>query len=88
MGTIGRQRAPDRNLLSEPPRVTDAGPAPPVTEDTIKTLLEAELAPTSLVVNDVSGGCGSFFEVAVVCEAFNGLSMIKQVSAAPRSDPL
>ncbi|KAG0047240.1 hypothetical protein BGZ83_007670 [Gryganskiella cystojenkinii] len=34
--------------------------------------------PTKLVVEDISGGCGSMYQVEVVSEAFKGLNMVKQ----------
>ncbi|KAF2674691.1 bola-like protein [Microthyrium microscopicum] len=40
--------------------------------------LKEELNPTELEVQDVSGGCGSMYAVAVTSEKFRGLPMIKQ----------
>jgi stress-induced morphogen len=38
----------------------------------------AELAPTQLVVQDISGGCGSMYGIEVTSEKFRGLNMLKQ----------
>ncbi|KAG0683828.1 BolA-like protein 3 [Pichia californica] len=40
--------------------------------------LETELEPVILDVQDVSGGCGSMYAINIICEKFNGISMIKQ----------
>ncbi|KAF9584390.1 hypothetical protein BGW38_006638 [Lunasporangiospora selenospora] len=34
--------------------------------------------PSKLVVQDISGGCGSMYQVEVVSPAFKGLNMVKQ----------
>jgi stress-induced morphogen len=36
------------------------------------------LSPVNLVVNDISGGCGSMFEISVESAQFKGLSMVQQ----------
>lgn len=40
--------------------------------------LSKELSPSSITVNDVSGGCGSMFSIDVTSDRFKGLSMVKQ----------
>ncbi|KAI4728116.1 hypothetical protein E4T49_04065 [Aureobasidium sp. EXF-10728] len=40
--------------------------------------LAAELSPTKLEVQDVSGGCGSMYALDIVSAKFKGLSVIKQ----------
>ncbi|KAK4118417.1 bola-like protein [Parathielavia appendiculata] len=40
--------------------------------------LVAEFAPTELVVQDISGGCGSMYGIEVSSEKFRGLNMLKQ----------
>ncbi|THW34706.1 bola-like protein [Aureobasidium pullulans] len=40
--------------------------------------LNAELEPTKLEVQDVSGGCGSMYALDIVSSKFKGLSVIKQ----------
>ncbi|KAK3681810.1 bola protein [Podospora appendiculata] len=41
-------------------------------------LLLAEFAPTELVVQDISGGCGSMYGIEISSERFRGLNMLKQ----------
>ncbi|THX22670.1 bola-like protein [Aureobasidium pullulans] len=40
--------------------------------------VNAELEPTKLEVQDVSGGCGSMYALDIVSSKFKGLSVIKQ----------
>ncbi|GAB1319844.1 Altered inheritance of mitochondria protein 1 [Madurella fahalii] len=40
--------------------------------------LVAEFAPTQLVVQDISGGCGSMYGIDISSEKFRGLNMLKQ----------
>jgi BolA-like protein 3 len=40
--------------------------------------LAAELAPTELWVQDISGGCGSMYGIEIASEKFRGLNMLKQ----------
>ncbi|KAL9712569.1 hypothetical protein Ac2012v2_003806 [Leucoagaricus gongylophorus] len=40
--------------------------------------LTDKFSPTTLRVQDISGGCGSFYAIAITSEAFRGLSMVKQ----------
>lgn len=40
--------------------------------------LVAEFAPTELVVQDISGGCGSMYGIDISSEKFHGLNMLKQ----------
>ncbi|CCA71802.1 hypothetical protein PIIN_05737 [Serendipita indica DSM 11827] len=44
----------------------------------IFNILNDKLDPSSLVVQDVSGGCGEFYHLQVSSKAFKGLTMIKQ----------
>jgi len=41
-------------------------------------MLQKELEPTKLEVQDISGGCGSMYGIEVVSERFRGLSMLRQ----------
>jgi stress-induced morphogen len=41
-------------------------------------MLQRELKPTKLEVQDISGGCGSMYGIEVVSERFRGLSMLRQ----------
>ncbi|KAH6838637.1 bola protein [Chaetomium sp. MPI-CAGE-AT-0009] len=47
-------------------------------ESQIWDILMAEFAPTQLVVQDISGGCGSMYGIEVSSEKFRGLNMLKQ----------
>jgi len=47
-------------------------------EAAMDALLRARLAATHVEVKDVSGGCGSFYNVTVVSPQFEGLPMIRQ----------
>jgi stress-induced morphogen len=40
--------------------------------------LKAELAPTELEVQDISGGCGSMYAVSIASHRFSGLPVIRQ----------
>ncbi|KAG8805372.1 hypothetical protein FRB91_008090 [Serendipita sp. 411] len=44
----------------------------------IFNILNDRLDPSSLVVQDTSGGCGAFYQLQVSSKAFKGLTMIKQ----------
>ena len=41
-------------------------------------ILMAEFAPTQLIVQDISGGCGSMYGIDISSEKFRGLGMLKQ----------
>ena len=47
-------------------------------EKQIFEMLNSELRPEKLEVQDISGGCGSMYGIEVVSERFRGLSMLKQ----------
>ncbi|OAV95047.1 hypothetical protein PTTG_05209 [Puccinia triticina 1-1 BBBD Race 1] len=53
-------------------------PAPPVSEASISAKLARKFPEARVRVEDVSGGCGSFFVVEVVEKSFEGVSMLKQ----------
>ncbi len=54
-----------------------AGPA--ITTDAVKSkLVSSHLNPTAVHVEDISGGCGSFFKVTVESTAFNGKTLVAQ----------
>ncbi|KAF5363767.1 hypothetical protein D9756_000762 [Leucocoprinus leucothites] len=40
--------------------------------------LTDKFSPTTLRVQDISGGCGSFYAIIIASETFRGLSMVKQ----------
>ncbi|KAF8076078.1 bola protein [Lyophyllum atratum] len=47
-------------------------------EELIVAKLTEKFAPSQLKVQDVSGGCGSFYAITIASEAFKGLSTVKQ----------
>ncbi|KAK4135229.1 bola-like protein [Trichocladium antarcticum] len=47
-------------------------------ESQVWDILLAEFAPTQLVVQDISGGCGSMYGIEICSEKFRGLNMLKQ----------
>ncbi|KAG0305164.1 hypothetical protein BGZ99_002176 [Dissophora globulifera] len=47
-------------------------------EKHLYTRLFEKFQPSKLVVEDISGGCGSMYQVEVVSPAFKDLSMVKQ----------
>ncbi|KAK5659772.1 hypothetical protein OQA88_983 [Cercophora sp. LCS_1] len=57
--------------LEKPEGLTDG-------ESQVWDKVVAELEPTQLVVQDISGGCGSMYFIDVSSERFRGLNMLKQ----------
>ncbi|KAH9447022.1 hypothetical protein MJO29_015428 [Puccinia striiformis f. sp. tritici] len=51
---------------------------PPVSESSISDKLLTRFPDAEVRVEDVSGGCGSFFVVQVIDKSFHGLSTLKQ----------
>lgn len=47
-------------------------------ESQVWDILSAEFAPTELIVQDISGGCGSMYGIEIGSEKFRGLNMLKQ----------
>ncbi|KAI1823462.1 bola-like protein [Xylaria intraflava] len=47
-------------------------------ESAIWDKLVAEFSPTNLLVQDISGGCGSMYGIEIESEKFRGLGMLKQ----------
>ncbi|KAJ7638532.1 bola-like protein [Roridomyces roridus] len=62
-----------RNLSSSIP---PAGLTP--TEQLIHTKLTERFSPSQLEIQDVSGGCGTFFAITIASEVFKGIPMVKQ----------
>jgi len=63
------------------PSATLSPPAPDYLDEAelhIYDKLTAELQPTKLEVQDISGGCGSMYGIQVESERFRGLSLVKQ----------
>ncbi|KAI0052556.1 bola-like protein [Auriscalpium vulgare] len=55
-----------------PPSQLDDG------ERSIFTKLADRFQPSELLVQDVSGGCGSFYAITISSEAFKGIPIVKQ----------
>ncbi|KAI0147242.1 bola-like protein [Xylariaceae sp. FL1272] len=47
-------------------------------ESSIWEKLASEFSPTELVVQDISGGCGSMYGIEIASEKFRGTNMLKQ----------
>ncbi|KAI1124766.1 bola-like protein [Nemania abortiva] len=47
-------------------------------ESAIWDKLTAEFSPTELMVQDISGGCGSMYGIEITSEKFRGANMLKQ----------
>lgn len=47
-------------------------------EASIAAILAEKLNPTSLLVQDISGGCGSMYAIDITSPVFKGLNMLKQ----------
>ncbi|KAF9979039.1 hypothetical protein BGZ73_007141 [Actinomortierella ambigua] len=59
-------------VSAEPPASLNAG------EKHLYKKLFERFQPTKLVVQDISGGCGSMYQVEVVSPEFKSLTMVKQ----------
>ncbi|GAP91079.1 hypothetical protein SAMD00023353_1501890 [Rosellinia necatrix] len=74
------------STTSSPPEpATPATPATPEkpdylndAESAIWDKLLAEFDPTELVVQDISGGCGSMYGIEIASEKFRGVGLLKQ----------
>ncbi|PMB63670.1 putative bolA-like protein C4B3.11c [Beauveria bassiana] len=88
---LARQNHP--RLISLPPRrlysssssaAASSSPIPPETpsmspaETAIAQLLTDSLSPSAVLVQDVSGGCGSMYAIEIEAEAFRGQTILKQ----------
>jgi stress-induced morphogen len=47
-------------------------------EQSIATILTEKLQPTEVLVQDVSGGCGSMYAIEIASHQFKGQTMLKQ----------
>ncbi|KAK3323074.1 bola protein [Apodospora peruviana] len=68
--------------VAESPVTTSPAPEKPdflsEGESQVWDLLMSEFSPTELVVQDISGGCGSMYGIEIGSEKFRGLNMLKQ----------
>ncbi|KAI0802377.1 bola-like protein [Xylaria sp. FL0064] len=62
---------PDAALPEKPDYLNDA-------ESAIWDKLVAGFSPTELMVQDISGGCGSMYGIEITSEKFRGIGMLKQ----------
>lgn len=63
--------SPEGTISPTPPSMTEA-------ESAIAALLETKLSPTDLLVQDVSGGCGSMYAIDITSPDFRGKTVLKQ----------
>ncbi|KAH7916699.1 bola-like protein [Hygrophoropsis aurantiaca] len=73
-----------RLLIVRPSMLRGFSTAPPPSkplsdgEQTIYNKLSDKFSPSELAVQDVSGGCGSFYAIKIASQSFKGLSTVKQ----------
>ncbi|PCH41626.1 bola-like protein [Wolfiporia cocos MD-104 SS10] len=60
-----------RTYVAPPSGLTDG-------ERTIYNKLTEKFSPRELQVQDVSGGCGTFYQIIIASDTFKGLSTVKQ----------
>ncbi|KAL6834247.1 bola protein [Trichoderma sp. SZMC 28015] len=70
---LQRYSSPSSNEQLEE-QEADMSPA----EASIAAILAEKLNPTSLLVQDISGGCGSMYAIDITSPVFKGLNMLKQ----------
>ncbi|KAM0454445.1 hypothetical protein ACHAPV_008315 [Trichoderma viride] len=70
------QQQPQQNAATETDADLDTGMTP--AESSIAAILASKLNPTALLVQDISGGCGSMYAIDITSSAFKGLNMLKQ----------
>ncbi|KAI3336307.1 bola-like protein [Xylariaceae sp. AK1471] len=63
--------SPDAALPEKPDYLNEA-------ESAIWDKLVAEFSPTEIMVQDISGGCGSMYGIEISSEKFRGANMLKQ----------
>jgi stress-induced morphogen len=71
ISNIADSTARAKDILTAPDHLNDK-------EKQIFEMLNTELGPVKLEVQDISGGCGSMYGIEVVSERFRGLSMLRQ----------
>ncbi|KAF9130364.1 hypothetical protein BGW39_003158 [Mortierella sp. 14UC] len=72
IASITQVRLNSTAVPSTPPASLNEG------EKHLYSKLFEKFQPTKLVVEDISGGCGSMYQVEVVSSAFKDLNMVKQ----------
>ncbi|KAG9651119.1 hypothetical protein KCU61_g1851, partial [Aureobasidium melanogenum] len=76
--TTSARRSNSLDASAEAPSAVEAPDYLDEKELHIFQKLAAELSPTKLEVQDVSGGCGSMYALDIVSAKFKGMSVIKQ----------
>ncbi|KAF9569395.1 bola-like protein [Agrocybe pediades] len=64
--------------LSAAPKSSSATPGLSEGEQLIHDKLTEKFQPSQLQVQDVSGGCGTFYAITIASNAFKGLPIVKQ----------
>ncbi|KAF8897222.1 bola protein [Infundibulicybe gibba] len=82
MFALIRRLVPTTTLNLRRLATNQSTPAPPSDltegEQVIHAKLADRFAPSQLQVQDVSGGCGSFYAITIASQAFKGLPIVKQ----------
>ncbi|CAN8096675.1 unnamed protein product [Discula destructiva] len=80
--SASRYRPAASSSESDPPSTTTSSPEKPdfldEAESVIWDRLVKEFDPVELVVQDISGGCGSMYGIEISSEKFRGANMLKQ----------
>ncbi|KAG9001274.1 hypothetical protein FRB94_003764 [Tulasnella sp. JGI-2019a] len=75
---IGGLFRSSRPAISNVRTMSNSTTSPSSGEATIRQKLTSRFQPTRLDVEDVSGGCGTFYAISIASSQFRGLSMVKQ----------
>ncbi|KAK7408335.1 hypothetical protein QQX98_009483 [Neonectria punicea] len=67
-----------RTLRSVSAAIDEEIPSMTPAEASIASILAEKLSPTQLLVQDVSGGCGSMYAIDITSAAFRGQTILKQ----------
>jgi len=67
-----------RSFSTRPPPATPSRPPLSEGEQYIHDKLAKEFSPSELLVQDVSGGCGTFYAITIASDAFRGMPILKQ----------
>ncbi|EQK99739.1 BolA protein [Ophiocordyceps sinensis CO18] len=68
----------DQDPKDQDPRDQDAASSMTPAERSVAALLAQKLQPTNLLVQDVSGGCGSMYAIQIESPLFRGHSLLRQ----------
>ncbi|KAM0517386.1 hypothetical protein ACHAPE_004917 [Trichoderma viride] len=74
--SFSTQQQPQQNAETQTDADLDTGMTP--AESSIAAILASKLNPSALLVQDISGGCGSMYAIDITSSAFKGLNMLKQ----------